>query len=247
MTSFFSKQHAASLWKTNNRSSIYSKKIKGFPEAYINYLERSKAPAERVCDSPPEDAKYLDYSQDKETGYVYRKPDYPTHVTWPPQSQYGLWGNVGCVVGFEKPKRLKPRICRIWTPDLEKHTLYSDILDIYINMIVSTRTLKLIDDSKGFDFYILSTRVQDLKSELGRKLQHKMLQVLASGDVSDYIKEKYKDYIKPKEEVEWEALEEHEVVTKIKIAKAEQSIDPPLRSTYGKMLIEDLKASSVAK
>lgn len=218
----------------------HNKTINFLPKPYIDYLEQSREPAERVHDEPPQ-TKYLDYNQDYETGYVYRVPDQPIPVCRPLSSENGLWGGIGFVQGFEKPKRLKPRISRVWHPQLEKHTFYSDILDTHINIEVTERTLTLIDEHQGFDFYILRTRIQDLASELGRRLKHKMLVALAT-DTRDYIKEKYKDFIKPLDEVQWHSLKENEAITKFKLMRVDETIEPPLRLTYGRQLIEKLKS-----
>lgn len=217
----------------------YNKNINALPETYLRALEQARAPKERVHDDPPK-TKYLDYDQDHDTGYVYRVPDHPIPVTMPPNSQTGLWGGLGMVEGFAKPKRLKPRITRIWHPQIEKHTFYSDILDTHINIEVTERTLELIDKNLGFDFYILNTPVQDLASEFGRKLKHKMLIALAE-DTRDYIKEKYKDHIRPLEEVSWVTLTESEALIKFRRMRVEETIAPPLRLTYGRQLIEELK------
>lgn len=225
------------LFKLTNREAV-----KAMPKPYLDYLEKLQAPAERVHDDPPE-TKYLDYNQDHETGYVYRVPDHPVHVVRPPNSQKGLWGGLGMVEGFYKPKKLKPRIARIWFPSqIERHTFYSDILDVHINVEVTERTLELIDKHQGFDFYILKTRVQDLASEFGRRLQHKMLIALAM-DTRDFIKEKYKDFIRPMDEVAWHGLKEDEAISKFKLMRVEETIAPPLKLTYSKQLIEKLKRS----
>lgn len=213
--------------------------VEELPKPYLDYLEKSQAPCERVLDSPPE-TKYLDYDQDHETGYVYRKPDQPIHFMKPEGYEKALWGGLGIVEGFEKPKRLKPRINRLWYPAIEKHTFYSEILDVHINVEVTERTLELIDKHLGFDNYILETPVQDLGSELGRRLQHKMLVALAS-DTRPYIKQKFEKFIKPLEEVQWHGLKETEAIIKFRLMRVEESIEPPLKVTYARHLIESLK------
>lgn len=42
-----------------------------------------------------------------------------------------------------------------WVPNLKKSVLYSEILNSYMDVTVTERTLKLIDENKGFDHYIL--------------------------------------------------------------------------------------------
>lgn len=217
----------------------HNRRINALPKPYLDYLEKSREPRERVQDYPPE-TKYLDYNQDYETGYVYRVPDQPIPVVMPPASEKGLWGGLGMVEGFDKPKRLKPRIARVWHPTIEKHTFYSEILDVHINIEVTERTLELIDKCEGFDNYILKTPVQDLNSEFGRRLQHKMLLALAISD-RDYVKAKYKDFIKPIDEISWHGLKEHEALIKFKWMRIEESIEPPLKLTYARELIDKLK------
>ena len=220
----------------------HSNALNRLPKPYLDYLEKSREPRERVVDKAPE-TKYLDYNQDHETGYVYRTPDHPIHVVRPAESQKGLWGGLGMVEGFEKPKKLKPRINRVWYPTVEKHTFYSDILDVHINIEVTDRTLELIDKHQGFDNYILKTPVQDLASELGRRLQHKMLLALAT-DQREFIKEKYKEFIRPISEIAWHGLNETEAIKKFRLMRVEESIEPPLKVTYAKQLIEELKNSN---
>lgn len=217
--------------------------VKRLPKPYLDYLEKSQEPPERVHDEPPE-TKYLDYNQDYQTGYVYRVPDQPIPIVRTAKSETGLWGGLGMVEGFHKPKRLKPRHTRIWFPSvIERHTFYSDILDVHINIDVTERTLELIDKHEGFDFYILKTPVQDLVSEFGRRLKHKMLIALAT-DTRDYVKEKYKDYVQPLDEVSWHGLKTTEAITKFKLMGVEETIAPPLKVIYANQLIEKLKKSS---
>lgn len=223
----------------------HNKRIAQLPGPYLDYLEKFKAPPERIHDSPPE-TDYLDYKQDHDTGYVYRVPDHPIHTKLPPHVlTRGLWGGLEVVEGFEKPKRLKPRFPRVWWPAREKHTFYSEILDCHINIEITERTLQLIDEHQGFDSYILATRPQDLKSTFGVRLQRKMLLAL-NKNPSDYVKQKYGHFARPIEEVEWHGLEIHQALTKAKLMRVEESIEPPLKLTYGKQLIDQLRANKDA-
>lgn len=214
--------------------------FENLPKTYLDYYEKSRVPPERVLDEPPK-TKFLDYDQDHDTGYVYRVPDHPIHVITTPETNKGLWGGIGMVEGFHKPKKLRPRAPRVWWPSVERHTFYSDILDVHINVEVTDRTLELIDKHHGFDNYILRTPVQDLASEFGRRLQHKMLLKLATDD-REFIKEKYKDFIRPKEEVQWHGLEVSEAIAKQRAMRVEETIEPPLKVKFANELIAKLKA-----
>jgi len=218
----------------------HKKVFEQLPKQYLDYYEKSRTPAERVVDEAPE-TKFLDYNQDHDTGYVYRVPDQPIDVIRNEQTDRGLWGGLGMVEGFYKPKKLRPRDPRVWWPSVERHTFYSDILEVHINVEVTDRTLELIDKHKGFDNYILQTSVQDLGSEFGRRLQHKMLLKLST-DNREYIKEKYKDYIRPKEEVEWHGLEIHEAVARQMAMRVDETIEPPLKVKFAQELIAKLKS-----
>lgn len=43
----------------------------------------------------------------------------------------------------------------MWKPQLFQRELYSEILDTKFTVTVTQRTLDLIDEAYGFDFYIL--------------------------------------------------------------------------------------------
>lgn len=46
-----------------------------------------------------------------------------------------------------------------WVPTLKKTVLYSEILDRFMNITVTERTLSLIDQNYGFDSYILNVSI----------------------------------------------------------------------------------------
>ena len=80
--------------------------------------------------------------------------------------------------------------------------MHSEILDTHFQIICTRRTLSLIDDYYGFDNYILRSKVQDLKSQLGLALRRQMLLKLARKEFKDkdheqQMLEKYGDCIIP--------------------------------------------------
>ncbi|KAJ6655984.1 hypothetical protein lerEdw1_004569 [Lerista edwardsae] len=85
----------------------------------------------------------------------------------PPESQQGLWGGEGWVVGFRYANndKLSARVKKIWKPQLFHRELYSEILDKRLRVTVTMRTLDQIDAAYGFDFYIL--KVTDQPTGLG--------------------------------------------------------------------------------
>lgn len=53
------------------------------------------------------------------------------------------------------PPQLSKRVKKVWKPQLFQRELYSEILDTRFTVTVTMRTLDLIDEAYGFDFYIL--------------------------------------------------------------------------------------------
>ena len=51
------------------------------------------------------------------------------------------------------------RVKKVWKPQLFQRELYSEILDTRFTVTVTMRTLDLIDEAYGFDFYILKASI----------------------------------------------------------------------------------------
>jgi len=180
----------------------------------------------------------------------------PIPVQYPKEAHEGLWGGEGLIVGFRKRKNnpMKPRVAKIWKPNLISRTLYSEILDEWMTLTVTVRTLDLIDAAYGFDTYILSTPEVDMHSRLGMRLKRRMLLALARRDIypndpaqRDTICEKYREYVLPEEEAEWVGLSLHEAERKqheVEEEDSQRSIQP-LKSVYVEELAQRLRATSV--
>ena len=176
-------------------------------------------------------------------------------LTFPLEANNGLWGGEGMIVGLRKREgKYKPLKPKIWKPFLTKRVLYSEILDKYLSITVTLRTLKLIDDNYGLDFYILRTHEVDLKSKLGMKLKRLMLLTLANKSLypdnlikREEIYEKYKQFVIPVEEAEWVGLSLQEAERKqhsIEEKKEKESIKP-LKYAFAEGLIEEVKKMSL--
>ena len=79
----------------------------------------------------------------------------PLPLKYPAEFDNGLWGGEAVVQGFIKRHQLRRRVPRFWFPTLQKAVLYSEILDKHFEVVVTARTLRLIDQHYGFDRYIL--------------------------------------------------------------------------------------------
>jgi len=190
-------------------------------------------------------------------GMPWRVQDTPIPITFPREADLGLWGGEGIIAGFKKRENniMKPRAASLWKPQLMSRVLYSDILDRWMELTVTARTLDLIDAAYGFDMYILKTHEVDLKSKLGMTLKREMLLTLFRrsmypGDLAkkDAIFEKYKEFVIAEEEAEWIGLSLYEAEQKQhEVEEARRELDTlPKKFAYIEALGEKLKRASVA-
>jgi large subunit ribosomal protein L28 len=133
---------------------------------------------------------------------------------------------------------------------------YSEILNKYYALTCTRRTLALIEESKGFDSYILRTHEVDLKSDIGMQLKREMLITLAKKDTDlypedkqkqDEIYERYKQFAIPLEEAEWVGLKPWEAVGKLKKLEEEKMRKSirPLKEVFAQETMEKLVAGQL--
>jgi len=189
-------------------------------------------------------------------GMPKRVQNIPIPITFPKEADLGLWGGEGIITGFKKKgdNFKKPRGAKIWKPKLLSRVLYSEILDRWMQITVTVRTLDLIDAVYGFDNYILKTHEVDMCSRLGMKLKHEMLLALARKSMypddpvkRDAVYEKYKQFVIPEEEAEWVGLSLYEAERKQHEVeeKEQQKSTRPLKYQYFEELAQRLKDASV--
>jgi len=193
--------------------------VQRFPACYRRFLEELKRPRTPVNWTPCKDRVF--WSDRYQKPYPVCDPPIPT--IFPPENDKGLWGGEGVIKGFVlKPRRWHPRVPRMWWPKIKSAVVYSEILDKYLKIELTERTLELIDEAYGFDMYILKTPVQDLNSQLGFDLRRKMLLALANKEMypedpqkCDEMLKKYEEFIVPAEEAEWFGLNIREATWKL--------------------------------
>ncbi|MES1904914.1 MAG: 39S ribosomal protein L28, mitochondrial [Paramarteilia canceri] len=129
-------------------------------------------------------------------------------VIRPALSSMGLWGGEGLVKGYITYVRnlKKGKNPRLWIPKIIMRTFYSEILDKHYNIHCTHKTLDLVDENFGFDFYILKTEEALLFSKLGMDLKRMMLLRLLDEELSSEIKSKYKQFIMCKDEAQFVGL-----------------------------------------
>jgi len=162
-----------------------------------------------------------------------------------------MWGGEGVVQGFLKRSRFRRRVPHFWIPTLQRSVVYSEILDKHISVIVTGRTIQLINENYGLDHYLLKTLACDLKSLLPLGLKRKILQELQNGcptyanrpEKQSEILNRYKKYLDAysPEEIEWYGYSfDHACIKLEKLMEAEKTI-VPLKHIYRAKLVEKLK------
>nr|CAG4642133.1 EOG090X0GHI [Eurycercus lamellatus] len=229
----------------NIRSSILSR----FPICYRNFYKEWRYGKQAPVHYIPEEGTW---KRNPETGEVKIVQNKPLPLTYPKEFDYGLWGGETVVRGFIKRHPLRRRVPHFWFPMLKKSVFYSDILDKHLEIVVTPRTLRLVDQHYGFDNYILETPPQDLKSLLGIKLKREMLLALARKDFlpnnptkREELLNKYKKFILPEEEAEWYGLTLSEALEKVKKMETVVEKKQPLKHKFRDEYIEQLKEKMI--
>ncbi|XP_061256576.1 large ribosomal subunit protein bL28m isoform X1 [Bos javanicus] len=236
------------LWKRLRlREGIYSR----LPAHYLRSLEEARTPT--PVHFRPHGAKF---KINPKNGQRERVEDVPIPVHYPPESQLGLWGGEGWLKGhrYVNNDKFSKRVKKVWKPQLFQRELYSEILDTRFTVTVTMRTLDLIDEAYGFDFYILKTPKEDLCSKFGMDLKRGMLLRLARQDPQLHpddperraaIYDKYKAFVIPEAEAEWVGLTLDEAVEKQRLLEEKDPV--PLFKVYVEELVEQLQQQALSE
>ncbi|ESP03691.1 hypothetical protein LOTGIDRAFT_224221 [Lottia gigantea] len=173
-----------------------------------------------------------------------RVQNVPVKVIYPEESNNGLWGGEGIIVGLKKCKirKYSNRVPKIWKPLLVKKPLYSEIFNKFYLVTVTMRTLNLIDENFGFDNYILKTSEAQLNSQLAMKFKREMLLEIcnmADNPVKhEKLLKRYDKFLMDREEAEWIGLPSSEAVKKaVKEYEDKQEV-VPLKELFIQQLLE---------
>lgn len=221
------------------------------PAHALRCLEEAAAPS--AVHYRPAGARFR---RNPESGQRERVQDVPIPVYYPPESQRGLWGGEGWILGhrYVGHDKLSKRVKKVWKPQLFERQLYSEILDQAFTVAVTERTLHLIDEAYGFDFYILKTPKADLCSKFGMDLKRGMLLRLARRDPQLHpdnprrraaIYDKYKEFIMPEAEAEWVGLTLEEAVEKQRLLEEKDPV--PLFEACVHELLDQLQQSTLSQ
>ncbi|XP_053997842.1 39S ribosomal protein L28, mitochondrial [Hylaeus anthracinus] len=221
------------------------------PEEYKKFWKEWKLQEPTAVHYVKQEGKYF---RDEETEVVHRVQNVPIPLTYPKELNDGIWGGEAVIRGYVKKHPRRCRVPHFWFPVLKKSVVYSEVLDTYMSVVITNRTIRLIHEHYGFDHYLLKTPACDLRSELALKIKRQILIALADKTLypTDPVKKeevyaKYKEYITAytREEIEWYGLPYKEACQKWKKLKEELNKVQPLKFTYRSELIAKLKENKI--
>lgn len=170
-------QGAANLFGFKKRKNIDVGWGKLLPAEFLKFREE--------CRLPKTPVHYISkpgkYERDELTGEVKPVQNVPLPLLFPRESHQGIWGGEAVIKGFTKKKLLVRRCPHFWTPQLKKTVVRSEILNKFMSMVVTERTMELIHQHYGFDNYILETKGNDLQSFLALSIKREMLKAIHAG------------------------------------------------------------------
>ncbi|KAG0728101.1 39S ribosomal protein L28, mitochondrial [Chionoecetes opilio] len=181
-------------------------------------------------------------------GDIVQVQNVPIPLREPKQLHEGIWGGEAIIKGFQKRHPLRMRVPHYWVPSVKVSVLYSEILDRYMSITVTERTLRLIDQHYGFDSYLLETSPSNLMSKLALKLRREMLLALTRETLypenpskKKEILEKYNKFILPEEEADWFGLSLREALIKQRRLEKAANAPMPLKHKFRLEFVEYLK------
>ncbi|KAJ8936298.1 hypothetical protein NQ318_001491, partial [Aromia moschata] len=130
-----------------------------------------------------------------------------------------------------------------------------EVLDKYISVVVTDRTINLINANYGFDHYLLKTPACDIKSLLPLGIKRKILQELEKGcpayadqpEKQKEILQQYQKYLSSytTEEIKWYGYSFTEACKILQEQLDSEKKVIPLKHVYRSELIEKLKAAKL--
>jgi len=219
---------------------------KNIPKHYKEfYLTWQKGPQEHVH-SRPVTATF----EKDEWGEISPVQNPRIQVVYPHEFHEGLWGGEGVIKGLKarpaaRHRSFLPPVAKYWWPKLMEGVVYSEILNKHIEMVMTLRGIRLVDEAKGFDNYLLNTPVNEVYAWKLLKLKRELLLELCDkdnfagrgGDIDVF--EKYHQHQVSNEEADWTGLTLEEAIRKqISIERSKRESEKvPLKEKYREELV----------
>jgi hypothetical protein len=218
---------------------------KNMPQHYKEYYSTwRQGPREHIHSRP----KVASFEKD-EWGEIHPVQNPRIHVIYPEQFHQGLWGGEGVVKGMLKRKdgthrNFEPPAAKYWWPTLFEGVVHSEILGRHIEMVVTKRGVRLVDEAAGFDSYLLSTPVNEVYATGLLRLKRELLLALASPGLPDSLVTKYNRFALPFEEADWHGLTMADARKKQSRINAslELAAKVPDKVVFRQQLVEELRA-----
>jgi len=194
------------------QNKSWSQGVKGrMPSHYKEfYLSWRVGPKEHIHSRPVEQRFERD-----EWGEIQPVQNPRIHVVYPKEFHEGLWGGEGVIKGLLVRPETRHRSflhppARYWWPRLLEGVVYSEVLDKHIDMVMTKRGVKLVDDANGFDNYILNTPVNEVYALKLLKLKREILLKLADKENfsggKTAVFDKYHEHAVSHEQADWTGL-----------------------------------------
>ncbi|XP_017857559.1 PREDICTED: 39S ribosomal protein L28, mitochondrial [Drosophila arizonae] len=224
------------------------------PEAYKKFWREWKLTKPAAVHYIPKESEW---ERDEVTNAIKPVQSIPFPLIDTPESHQGIWGGEAVIKGFQKRQSTKRRVPHFWVPTLRRSVVHSQVLNEYMSVVVTERTLEQIHECHGFDHYLLKNLACDLRSALALKLKRKILKSLQMGcpalsaepkHQSEVLKE-YSPYLASytSEEIDWYGHTYLEAIRKLQdqLRAAEKVI--PHKVEFRSKLIERLREAGIAE
>ena len=227
-------------------------RLRNIPQHYRDYYQTWRLGPTEHIHSVPNKATY----EKDEWGEIYPVQNPRIYVIYPDQFHSGLWGGEGVIKGMLKRpdgnhRNFTPPTAKYWWPRLFEGVVHSEILDAHIELVCTKRGIKLVDQSKGFDYYLLKTPVNEVYATGLLRLKRELLLTLAKKDNfatklggKPEVYEKYQKFAVSHEEADWHGLTFSEALRKqatIDAKREELSIIPD-KLKYREELVQMLRS-----
>lgn len=199
--------------------------------------------------------KQANFEKD-EFGEIYPVQNPRIYVVYPDKFHEGLWGGEGVIKGLLKReegrhRNFTPPAAKYWWPQLFEGVVHSEILDRYIELIMTKRGIQLVDEAYGFDNYLLSTPVNEVYATGLLRIKRELLLTLSDKENfttrqgrSPALYDKYSQFVVPYEEADWHGLTLSQA--KMKQAAIERgqarAEEVPSKQRYRRELVEMLRS-----
>lgn len=130
------------------------------PPEYVKFFKEFTAERKPVHYIPQEGK----YERNERNGEIKPIQNVPIPLYKVPEQHLGIWGGESVIKGFQKRHPRRRRVPHFWVPDLKKSVVHSVVLNRYMSIVVTNRTIELILEHRGFDKYLLEVLHPDAHS-----------------------------------------------------------------------------------